>query len=214
MLRTSPLLDPLFPRIRQALLGVFLLNASEEWYLSSLAQALSTQPSSLQREIASMLRSAIIVGRKRGNRTYYRINERHPFYQELHSIFVKTIGAIPTLTAEIEPFFTEIAFAFVFGSYADDAQGSSSDIDLMIVGDVDSLLLSQALRRAERKTNTEIDVSLYSMDEFLARSRGGNHFVVTVLKGSKWFIKGTQNELDTALAGAADQAALDIQARA
>jgi hypothetical protein len=64
VMRNAPVLDAPFPKIRQGVLAATLTRSEKWWYLSELAEQLKTIPSSLQRELAPMIK-ATPVGTKR-----------------------------------------------------------------------------------------------------------------------------------------------------
>jgi hypothetical protein len=70
--RNSALLDSLFPRIRQGVLAATLTQPRQWWSLSGLARHLGTSPSSLQRELASLVRAGILKKRSKGCSTLYK----------------------------------------------------------------------------------------------------------------------------------------------
>jgi DNA-binding transcriptional ArsR family regulator len=70
-MRTSSILDPLFPATRQKLLSVALLSPEKWWYLSELASHLKTSPSSLERELDSLTEGGILERKQDGRRIYY-----------------------------------------------------------------------------------------------------------------------------------------------
>jgi DNA-binding transcriptional ArsR family regulator len=97
VLRKSLVLDALFPAIRQQILAATLLEPEKWWYLTELASHLGTSPSSLQRELGALTRSGLLEHRQDGRRTYYKANTASPVFSELHELFGKTAGIIPTL---------------------------------------------------------------------------------------------------------------------
>jgi DNA-binding transcriptional ArsR family regulator len=103
-MRTSPVLDALFPAVRQRLLAATLLQPDRWWYLTELAAHLGTAPSSLQRELESLTRSGLLERKQAGRRTYHKANTGSPAFKDLEGLFAKTAGLVPTLQAELEPF--------------------------------------------------------------------------------------------------------------
>lgn len=196
MRKTPPALDSLFPSVRQGVLAATLTQPDKWWYLSELAEFLHTRPSSLQRELSSLKQSGILQQRKDGRRTYFKAETESPIFRELRSIFEKTLGLIPTLKTTLRPFENKIACAFVYGSIARREEHATSDVDLMIIGDVGLGDLAASLRKAERRVGREINVTNYSVDEFRKKVAGGDHFLTTVLKGSLQFVKGDKRDLD------------------
>jgi len=55
MRKNVPALDSLFPSVRQGVLAATLTQPEKWWYLSELADFLETRPSSLQRELSSLV---------------------------------------------------------------------------------------------------------------------------------------------------------------
>jgi uncharacterized protein len=196
MRKILPALDSLFPNVRQAVLAATLTRPEKWWYLSELAEFLHTRPSSLQRELSSLEQSGILQQRKDGRRTYFKAETRSPIFRELRSIFEKTVGLIPTLRAALRPVAEKITCAFVYGSIARGEEHATSDVDLMVIGNVGLGDLSPALRRAEKRLGREVNVTNYSVDEFRKKVAEGDHFLTTVLKGSLQFVKGEQRDLD------------------
>ena len=195
-MRTSTALDTLFPGVRRSVLAATLLRPQKWWYLSELAQFLHTRPSSLQRELASLVRSGILEQRRDGRRTYFRAEMRSPIFRDLRSVFERTVGLVPTLRLALRAFDARIACAFIYGSVARREERATSDVDLMIMGEVGLSDLAPALRRAEKRLGREINVTNYSVDEFRNKFFQGDHFLKSVLKRGVEFVKGGQSDLD------------------
>jgi predicted nucleotidyltransferase len=200
MRKMIPVLDSLFPTVRQRVLAATLTQPERWWYLSELAKFLRTRPSSLQRELHSLERSGILQQRKDGRRAYFKAEIRSPIFRDLRGIFEKTVGLIPTLTIALTPFADKIVCAFVYGSVARREEHATSDIDLMVIGKVGLADLAPSLRKAEKRLGREVNVTNYSADEFRRRVSEDDHFLTTVLDGSLQFVKGEQRDLD-AVAG-------------
>ena len=195
-MRNIAALDSLFPSVRQGVLSATLTRPEKWWYLSELAEFLHTRPSSLQRELAALVRSGVLEQHRDGRRTYFKAETRSPIFRELRSIFEKTVGLIPTLRVALRPFGNKVVFAFVYGSVARGEERATSDVDLMVIGDVGLAELAPSLRKAEKRLGREVNVTSYSVDEFRKKVFQGDHFLTTVLKGSLQFVKGEQRDLD------------------
>jgi predicted nucleotidyltransferase len=196
MRKTLPPLDSLFPSVRQGVLAATLTRPEKWWYLSELAEFLHTRPSSLQRELSSLGQSGILQQRKDGRRTYFKAETRSPIFRELRSIFEKTVGLIPTLRVALDRFAEKIACAFVYGSIARREEHATSDVDLMVIGNMGMGDLAPSLRKTEKLLGREVNVTNYSVDEFRKKITDGEHFLTTVLRGSLQFVKGEQRDLD------------------
>ncbi len=194
-MRRASLLDPVITPIRQSILSAILLGDNRAWYLAELARYINVQPSSLQRDLASLAESGFLVREQDGNRVIYYDNKNHPLYPELKALFAKASGPIADLRNLIEASDEGILFAFIYGSYARDAKTAVSDVDLMILGSVDQVKFAADLRLVERRYNIPINATIYSSDEFRRKLNAGSHFLNEVFAGSKVFLEGTENEL-------------------
>jgi len=196
IMRSSPVLETLFPKIRQGVLAATLTQPGKWWYLSELAQFLHTTPSSLERELKALAASGILERRREGTRTYFKAETRSPLFPELRGLFEKTAGLLPALQQALQPFRDRIACAFVYGSVARRQETALSDVDLMVIGTVGLAELAPALRRAEARLGREVNVTSYSADEFRAKTAAKDHFLSAVLQRRKQFVRGSQRDLD------------------
>ena len=196
-MRTSPILEALFPAIRAKVLAAIFGQSDREWYVTELARALETQPSSLQRELEALSKAGILEQRRDGRRVYLRADRNSPVFADLKNLLEKTAGLIPVLHGELETLNESISLAFVYGSIARSEETAASDIDLMVIGTAGLSDLIPALRNAERILGRPINPTVYSMEEFQERARHRDHFLTAVLKGSKQFVKGGEHELET-----------------
>lgn len=195
-MRRSLLITALFPGIRGRILAATLARPEKRWYLSELSAFLKTQPSSLQREINALKGAGILEEWRDGRRVYLKPDTRSPVFLDLKGLFDKTEGTIPVLKQIIEPFGERIQLAFVYGSMARSEEASGSDVDLLIVGTVSLSDLIPLLRLAERSVGRPVNPNVYSSAEFSQKARGRDHFLSTVLRGAKQFVKGSEHELE------------------
>ncbi len=202
MRQISRPLDSLFPRIRQAILSTILIHSGKWWYISDLARHLDTSPSSLQRELTQLTSAGILLSRKDGNRVYFKADIEHPLYPELRRLFEKTTGLVDVLRQDLfAKTAGRITTAFVFGSTARGAEESTSDVDLLVIGDVTLEEMAAELETTEKKLSREISLVVFRPQEFAEKIRTGNHFLNAIIDKEKLFVIGTQHDLDTATRG-------------
>ena len=196
IMRSDNVLDSLFPSVRQGVLSAALTRPEKWWYLSELAVFLHTRPSSLQRELAALAQSGILERRRDGRRSYFKAETRLPIFRDLQSIFEKTVGLVPSLAGALRPFESKIVCAFVYGSVAHGKERATSDVDLMIIGNVGLAELAPSLRRVEKRLGREVNVTCYSVDEFRKKVARDDHFLTSVLKSGVRFVKGEKRDLE------------------
>lgn len=211
-MRKNDMLDTLFPYIRQNVLATLLLSPERRWYLSDLAKHLQVQPSSLQRELASLTEAGIFSRETDGNRVYYQANPAFPLLPELQSIFAKTTGLADRVRNALAPFWNEIDTAFIFGSVARGERTAQSDVDVLVVGRVGMADLALPLRALERTLQIPINVTHFTPSEFAAKRARNSHFLQTILRGRKIFLKGLEHDVANAVGKSQNQDALHAQA--
>ena len=195
-MRNSSVLTALFPQVRQGVLAATLGQPDKWWYLSELAGRLGTSPSSLQRELSSLVAGGILMHRREGTRAYFKAQTQSPVFRDLQQLFEKTAGLAPILEQVLKPLGNKIQSAFIYGSVARSRERAMSDVDVMVIGRAGLADLSPALRKAEARLGREVNVTAYSPEEFLQKIKSGDHFVTAVLRGRKQFVKGRQSDLD------------------
>jgi len=195
-MRTNGILDALFPTIRAGVLSATLLQPEHWWFMTELARHLNTTPSSLQRELESLVSVGLLLRRQNGRRTYFKANADSPLFRDLRGLLDKTSGIVPTLKSALTRFDERIELAFLYGSIARGEEHSASDVDLAIVGTLKQIDLLPALRKLEARLGREVNVTLFSPEEFRRKLAAEDHFLHSVLKGKTIPLKGTLNELE------------------
>jgi DNA-binding transcriptional ArsR family regulator len=213
MVRKSRLLDALISRTKQEILAATLLQPERSWYLVELARHLRLQPSSLQRELRLLVEAGILKRRENGNRVYFQADTVCPIFRPLAEILFKTLGVVEALREALHSLKNQIDVAFVYGSVAEAAERSTSDIDLMVIGSASLSAISPLLRDVERQLGRVINPTVYAQDEFSRRLREGAHFLKKVVGKEALFIMGGHNELAKLAAGATSKAAPHQPAR-
>jgi predicted nucleotidyltransferase len=213
-MRKPRALAALFPTVRGDVLAATLTHSDRWWYLSELAQFLGTTPSSLQRELKTLVDGGILETRREGSRAYFKADTRSPLFPELRGLIEKTAGVVPTLRDVFRPLESRIACAFVYGSVARSQEHAQSDIDLLVVGEVGLADLTPALRKAEARLGREVNVTSYSAAEFRRKAAAKDHFLAEVLRGPKQFVKGDQRDVDDLTGKPRRSTASDVETRA
>ena len=189
-------MDPLallfLSEIRAELFRVLLGISVKRMYRAEIVRLVDFAPSSVEEELAKLVKLELLLTTMDGNRRYYEANQAHPLYPELRSIVLKTVGLRDVLAAALPA--DRITYAFVFGSLAAQTATAASDVDLMIIGDATHRSLASALRAVGEKLSREINPHFFGIDEFLNRAAGKDHFLGDVLAKPKLFIIGDEHE--------------------
>jgi len=193
--KTDRLSATLFGKTRRAVLALLYSHVEEPFYLRQIARTAGGGLGAVQRELKKLSEAGIIQRTVRGRQVYYQANPECPVYSELKSLVVKTVGVGDVLRAALVPLSDRINVAFLFGSLARGGERSSSDADVMIVGDVTFAEVVSVLGRAQETVRREINPLVYPPEEFQFKLTADHHFLKKVLEESKFFLIGDEYEL-------------------
>jgi predicted nucleotidyltransferase len=139
----------------------------------------------------------ILTSKREGNLRQYQANRECPFYDELKGLVLKTVGVAGEIKTALDQL-AGIESAFLYGSYARRDEKATSDVDLVIVGDVDMDKLDVLMGKLEKRLGREINYVLYSKREFKAKIKKSDGFVMDVLAGEKIMLTGKEDGLSRA----------------
>jgi len=189
----SILSETLFGRTRGAVLSILYGHVGKGFYLRQLARLTNIALGPVQREIRQLVEAGLVSKKTIGTQTLYSANRESPVFREIKGLVTKTVGMHDVVAEALSSLRDEINLAFVYGSVARSREREHSDVDVMVVGNVDFDAIVEKLRDAEKTLNREINPTVYSIREFSKKLRG--NFLKTVLAEKKLFIIGDEDDL-------------------
>lgn len=187
--------EVLFPSIRRRLLARFYSAPDRRYYAGEIAGLIKATLPPVRHELTLLADIGILNVEKAGHHRYYWLNQDCMIYAELQSIILKTFGVAEVITAALKPCQKNVVAAFVYGSVAAGTDTAKSDIDLLIIGRLSLREVSVALKEVEAALGRPVNPTVYPPEEFMEKSKSGNHFIRTVLTGQKIFVIGTSDDL-------------------
>jgi predicted nucleotidyltransferase len=175
------LMNLLFGTYRQRILGMLLLHPDSTYHVRELARLTDTSAGTLHKELTKLAESGLLLREKKGNQIRYQANRACPVYEELAGLFRKTTGLANVLTEALMPLSEKIKIALIFGSVARGEETASSDVDLLIIGNVGFAETVKALHAAELVISREINPLVLSPGEFNERIKNRDSFVQELL---------------------------------
>ena len=176
------MLTKLMPAARVKVLAFLLLNASEELHVREIARRAGVGLQSAQRELALLEEIALIERHRRGRQVFVTVRTSHPLFEDLRSLLLKSEGLAIPLRQALERI-DGIEAAAVYGSVAAGTDTGRNDIDLLIIGPPDELVLHDAMSTLEEDLGRPINYTLLSKKELKARLRRKDPFLTRVLSG-------------------------------
>lgn len=192
----ASLSDALFTQTQQRVLGALFGEPGRSFSVSELIRRTGAGSGAVQREVARLAGSGLLVVDVVGRQKRYRANPGAPIHAELVAIVRKTFGLAVPLRDALAPLAGGIRAAFVFGSIAKGEDGGRSDIDLMVLSDTLGYgELMAALHPLTEDLGREVNPTLYSSTEFRAKRAAGQAFLARVLEQPKVWVIGSEHDL-------------------
>lgn len=188
------MLDRLFKsKTRVKILKLLILNPTKEFYLREIQRRTEENVTSIRRELNNLEEASLVKKRVDGIQKYYKINKNSPVYEELKKLVLKTAALNEVLKNNMKDVGT-VKYALIYGSFAKGDETESSDIDLLIIGDVKENLLIRKISKVERELGREINYVLWSEKEFFKKIKERNHLLIDIIKNPFICLIGDRNE--------------------
>lgn len=194
------MIDALFgSKTRVKLLHLFLNNPGKSFYVREITRLIDEQINSVRRELANMLEVGVITSDSADNKLYYQVNQRYEHYVALRAIFAdEQIEKLSTpgegaLWHETVATLPSLRLAVTAGVLV---KGSTSTIDLLLVGDIPAAKLKSTLQEIETLEGRELNYSVLSYDDFYYRLSVRDKFITEILGGKHHVLVDTDNILN------------------
>lgn len=174
----NQILEQIFSsRTRVKILGLFLANQENQYFVRQLTRLLEEQINSIRRELANLKKIGFLKSRARNRKKYFYVNKNFLIIDELTSIFYKTSSASSEIVQDVQKL-GNLQMLFTTGLFME----IDAPIDLMIVGDFDKDNLSRYLKGLEKKMKSPIKYTSMSAQDFLLRKKCKDQFITDVFK--------------------------------
>jgi predicted nucleotidyltransferase len=187
------LTDLLFGAYRKKVLGLLLLHPGTDYHVRELARQTGTAPGTLHKELARLAAAGLLLRKAQGNQVRYQANQQCPVFPELAGLLRKTTGAAELLADALAPL--QPALALIFGSVASGTETATSDVDLLVIGDIGFADVVRATHPVQAELGREINPVVYSVQELQRRVQAQDPFVLNLLRNPKIFLTGTEYDL-------------------
>lgn len=183
------MIDALFgSKTRVKLLHLFLNNPGKAFYVREITRLIDEQINSVRRELANMLSVGIITSETSDNKLYYQVNQRYEYYVPLRAIFAdEKVAALETKPQANAPVWqsqlADVPHARIVLLSGVLVDGSSSKVDILVVGDVRAAALKKLVKSIESFEGREINYALMPYDDFYYRLSVRDRFVTEIIAG-------------------------------
>jgi len=185
----------LFPKTRWVILKALFVHPEQEFYVSQLIRLGGGGSAQMQRELRRFVRDGLLKRSQAGSQVRYTANRDHPLFPEIRMLVLKTAGLADVLRERLSAI-SGISVAFVYGSFARGEERADSDVDVMVIGELDVSEVVGSLTRAQDELRRDLNPSVFPPAEFREKLLAGDHFLQRVVAGPKLFLVGDAHDLE------------------
>ena len=176
------------------MLAVLFLRPDEQFHVRQLERLTGISAGSLHRELKAMAIAGLLRRESQGNQVLYQAERECPIYEELASIFRKTVGLAMVLRDGLLKLADRIDIAFVFGSMATGKQHADSDLDLCVLGDVELFDVVKALGAVQDNIRRDINPVVMSTTKYIDQLAEHDRFIERLDGEPKVYVIGGERE--------------------
>lgn len=170
-------------------LSLFVLQPERVFYQREVARSAGIPLRSAQLALDRLVGLGLVDAERSGNRVHYSVI-RSPAFDSLREWTMSEVALVPLLREALEPLGDGIEMAFVYGSTASGEDTATSDIDLMIVGEVDAYALYDAMQGLHERFGRVVNITHYDAAEFREKLATGSHFITAVMRAPVLWVLG------------------------
>jgi predicted transcriptional regulator len=193
MSKSSFRIEQLFgSKTRARLLGLFLENPEQSFFVRELTRKIDAQLNSVRRELQNLVELGLVIessGKSTSKslalsdrKKFYLVNTNFLLFHDLRNLFRKIqILLKQSLVQEIQTR-GDVDLLVFTGRFVDNKDVQT---DLLIVGGIDQKALQKIVSEFEAELGYEINYTLMTKDEFNYRRQITDRFLFAILGGEK-----------------------------
>jgi predicted nucleotidyltransferase len=170
------------------------MNQETREHIRALASRIDAQYSAVWKELNNLENAGLLRSESIGGRKIFSLNPNASIIPELRSILLKTVAVGDYVRQSIGNI-KGIKAAFIFGSYAKGEMDADSDLDLMLIGEIDVEKISPVIDKLESQLQRDVNYILFTENEWDSRLEREDPFVVNVQDEQKIMLIGSQDDL-------------------
>ena len=181
-------------RVRLKILELFVLHPEDRFYVREIVRKTDEEINAVRRELKRIHKIGLLRSEKRANRKYYQVKQDFRYYPELIRMLGKSSGLGGDIVTQQDSL-GSIRYAILSLELLLGRKAKPHEVDLMIVGQVNTEQLKEIVKRAEERYGHEINYTVMGRDEFKFRRQRRDQFVVQILTQPFVVLIGKEEEL-------------------
>lgn len=183
-------------KTRARLLSIFLENPERAYYVRELTREIDAQLNSVRRELKNLVDLGIVLevegkilpnerdvvqedGQKFEKKKFYRAHQSFPLFDDLRGVMKKSAILMNNQIVRDLRAKGRVDLLLLTGKFTD---ARDVVIDLLIVGEIETDLVRQAVAALEKSVGREVNYTYMAKQDFQHRREWGDRFLTTVLQ--------------------------------
>jgi len=175
--------------VRIKILDLMLLDPTKSLHVRAIVRRVGAEINAVRRELENLTNIGLFTRRRSSNRLYYTVDTNHVFYSELLSLLSKERGLGAEIIKNIDSL-GDVEFAILSLEFLRGRKATALDVDLFLVGDIDTEALELLVKVQEKVLNREVNFSVMASEDFRHRKRKHDQFVFKVLAQGRCMLVG------------------------
>ncbi len=165
-------------KTRIKLLLKFFLNGNTTAYLRHLEGEFGESSNAIRVELNKFEEAGMLTSEVKGNKKFFKANQEHPLYEEIHSIVRKYVG-LDRIVEHVIKYLGNLERVYLTGAFA---EGRDSEVvDIVLLGNVDQTYLIELIGKVETVIGRRIRYLVYSSGPMAEEELARNHSVRLLL---------------------------------
>lgn len=163
--------------IRWKIISFFFANYGHEQYVREIARRMGISPGSASRVCRELQKAGILKATKKGNAIFYSPDGTNLLVRRFKTDwFLERLLAHKRLWED-----EEIQSVALYGSYASGEYDEKSDVDLLIITNIDEGKVRKMLGPLRRKLGVEVSLTILTLATWLGLGKKRDRFYTEVL---------------------------------
>ena len=192
IIQRKSFLDLLFRKSQILILKLFFLDSTKEFHQNDIARKIHLSSPAVSNELTNLVKIGLVSKRHQDNMLFYKINKNSIIFDEMKRIFLKYETFSEILSEKLVK--EKIKYSLIYGSFAKGTEKETSDIDLLIVGDVPEDQILRIISDIERNINREINFILWTEKELKEKMKKNIPLIREMLNTSVIMLVGEEDE--------------------
>lgn len=189
----ASLQDFMISKVRVKMMQLFFTHPEDMYFVREITREIKEEINAVRRELDRMLGAGLLKSEQRGNRLYYFVNKRYPYYQELQQMIIKSTG-LGKKIRKLQRKLGSVAYVMFSGRFIKRLPVRQGEVDILIIGDVVLPELNALIKDEEKRIGREINYAVFSEEEFEFRKTRRDPFIMDVLYNSRVMVVGSEEE--------------------